>query len=117
MPDQPSDVYRNQLASQGVALWRPGPPRDVKDNVIYNNVSIGDVGFLHDGAFMRMFNVMLPWDDPSNQTFGILDPYRTLSSGPFVNIVRDDLGPQTYRSGKFSEEGNADYIYARTRGE
>ena len=33
----------------------------------YDKVSIGDVGFVLNGFFYRMFNVKLPWDDPLNQ--------------------------------------------------
>jgi len=33
----------------------------------YDKVSIGDVGYVYNGFFYRMFNVKLPWDDPLNQ--------------------------------------------------
>ena len=119
MSDPPFDVYRDQLSalSQGVALWRPSPPRDNFNNLIYTNVSIGDVGYLREGAFMRMFNVMLPWDHPSNQKLGNPDPYKTLSSGNFVNILRDDLDKEEYCSRYVSGEANTDNIHARTREE
>ena len=32
-----------------------------------DKVSIGDVGYVYNGSFCRMFNVKLPWDDPLNQ--------------------------------------------------
>ena len=70
--DTPSNVYWDQLSalSHGIALWNPDLP-----NEIFNNVSIGDVGYLHEGTFIRMFNVMLPWNHPSNRTFGDPKPY------------------------------------------
>jgi hypothetical protein len=78
----PSNVYLDQLAalSLGLALWNPSLPKS-----IYNNVSIGDVGYLQEGTFIRMFNVMLPWDHPSNGILGIPEPYEPLDSGPFAN--------------------------------
>ena len=59
---QPSNVYRERLSSlnHGLALWDPKPVEN-----LYNHISIGDVGYLlENGAFMRLFNVTLPWDDP-----------------------------------------------------
>ena len=117
MSDPPFDVYRDQLSalSQGVALWRPSPPRDTSNNPIYTNVSIGDVGYLREGAFIRMFNVMLPSNHPSNQTLGNPDPYKTLSSGPFVNILREDLNRVEEHCSRYvSAETNSENIHART---
>lgn len=61
--DPPFNVYRDQLTSlyHGLALWNPNPPK-----MIYNHVSIGDVGYVREGVFIRMFNVILPWDHESN---------------------------------------------------
>ena len=65
--DQPSIIYRSHLSShdRGLALWDPSPVENLHRQP--GHVSIGDVGYLEDGAFMRMFNVTLPWDDPSNK--------------------------------------------------
>jgi hypothetical protein len=62
--DQPWNVYREQLSSlyHGIALWEPEPVK-----AFYDKVSIGDVGYVLNGFFYRMFNVKLPWDDPLNQ--------------------------------------------------
>ena len=49
-------------------------------------VSIGDVGYVREGHLIRMFNVLLEWDDPSNYTLCEPEPYTRLDSGPFVNI-------------------------------
>lgn len=71
----PFDVYQKHLSflSQGFALWSPNPLGS-----IYDRVSIGDVGYIDEGAFVRMFNVILPWDDPSNRNFGQPDEYEPL---------------------------------------
>jgi hypothetical protein len=82
--DPPFAVYRDQLAplSHGLALWNPNPPKK-----IYNNVTIGDVGYLHGGMFIRMFNVTLPWNHPSNGILGYPEPYDPLDCGPYPNTI------------------------------
>ncbi len=63
-------------------MWNPSPR---KKNI--NNVSIGDVGYLHEGTFIRIFNVTLPWNHPSNGLVGKLEPYEPLDGGPFTNTI------------------------------
>ena len=57
--DRPFEVYQEHLSSiyHGFALWNPNPVQELYDN---GHVSIGDVGYLRDGGFIRMFNVTLP---------------------------------------------------------
>ncbi|KAI0271317.1 hypothetical protein BC834DRAFT_1030811 [Gloeopeniophorella convolvens] len=95
MPPPPAhyNVYREQLASlyHGCALWEPDPAN------IYDCVQVGDVGYLSEGYFFRMFNVLLPADDPSNQTLG--NPsYEPLNLGPFANIRESRLSQGDYYS-------------------
>ena len=82
MPNPSCNVYRDQLSSpsHGIALWDPNPLKE-----LYDRVSIGDVGYLHpsEGAFIRLFNVMLSWDDPLNHRLGIPEAYEPLDCGPF----------------------------------
>ncbi|KAF8474364.1 hypothetical protein DFH94DRAFT_126318 [Russula ochroleuca] len=111
--DQPFHVYREQLSSQyhGIALWNPNPVKRLYD---CGHVSIGDVGYLCDGDFIRMFNVTLPWDDPSNQKLGKPEEYKTLDRGRFVN-ARDGEIPQTeYNSSHVSKVENAGNVHAET---
>ena len=100
----PFTVYRDQLSSlyHGLALWKPNPPK-----TIYDKVSIGDVGYVREGVFIRMFNVMLPWDHESNRTLGEPLPYESLSCGPFANILEDPLDKGEYCSRYISAEINA----------
>ncbi|SRR6266849_7159476 len=102
--DPPFTVYRDQLSSlsHGLALWNPDPP-----NKIYH-VSVGDVGYVHEGTFIRMFNVMLPWDDPSNGILGIPEPYDRLDLGPFVNIRESRFSRGEYYSRSVTTETNVD---------
>ena len=80
----PFQTYREQLWSlyQGLPLWEPNP------GGLYERVSIGDVGYVSGGAFIRMFNVRLPWDDESNRRFGIPDRYDPLAFDD-LSIRRD----------------------------
>jgi hypothetical protein len=88
---QPSDVYLKQLTSQynGIALWNPKPIKG-----LYDHVSIGDVGYLSYGDFVRMFNVKLPWDDPSNTRFKPPKEFKSLDEDHFTNV----RGSVTYQA-------------------
>lgn len=95
---QPSNIYREQLSSQhhGLALWNPKPVDDLfKDP---GHVSIGDVGYLHNGTFMRIFNVKLPRDDPSNTSIDIPEGYMPLKGEHFHNVHRDEVCQEEYHS-------------------
>lgn len=100
----PYTIYRDQLTSlfHGHALWKPNPPK-----AIYDKVSIGDVGYVHEGGFIRMFNVMLPWDHESNGKLGKPVPYESLSCGAFANNVGDPLDKGEHCSPSVSKETNA----------
>ena len=89
MSDPPSNVYQGELSAsshwQGIALWDPSPLKQ-----FYDKVSIGDVGYLHasEGVFIRLFNVLLPWDDPWKYKLGIPESYEPLDHGPFSNTFK-----------------------------
>ena len=108
---QPSNVYREQISSlnRGLALWDPKPVED-----LYDHISIGDVGYLLDnGAFMRLFNVTLPWDDPSNILLEVPEEYKRLELGHFVNVHSSEM-----RQTQFcSHISKVDNIYANTHSE
>ncbi len=94
MPLPPYNVYREQLTSlfHGHALWDPDPTN------MYAQVSVGDVGYVREGCFFRMFNVLLDWNDPSNYTLCEPEPYTRLDLGPFVNIRESRLPRGDYYS-------------------
>jgi len=88
-PSPPFHVYQEQLSPlfNGLALWQPDP------GGVYDHVSIGDVGYISDnGAFIRMFNVALPWNHPSNKRLGEPDQYDPLILGEFTTIHRMTFG-------------------------
>jgi hypothetical protein len=108
---QPSNVYREQLSSlnHGLALWDPKPVEN-----IYNHISIGDVGYLlENGAFMRLFNVTLPWDDPSNRLLEVPEEYKRLELGCFINVRSDEMRQREY----CSRVSKVDNLYANTHSE
>ena len=109
--DTPSTVYRDQLSalSHGIALWNPAPQKK-----LYNKVSIGDVGYLHDGMFIRMFNVILPWDDPLNGVLGKPEPYDPLDYGPFANAIESHFESVDHCSRFVTTETNAGNAQAMT---
>ena len=96
--DSPDNVYREQLRSLcvGLPLWNPNPPETI------HNVAIGDVGYFHEGTFICMFNVMLPWDHPSNGNFGKPEPYKSLDCGLFPNIMERHFDRTEYYSSRVS---------------
>ena len=112
--DPPFAVYRDQLTalSHGLALWNPSPQKQ-----IYNKVSIGDVGYLHEGTFIRMFNARLPSDDPLNRTLGgpDLEDYDPLNCGLFAHTVELPFDNVDYISRFVSAESNSSRIHASLR--
>ena len=111
--DQPFNVYQEQLTSkhQGIALWNPNPFRGLYD---CGHVSIGDVGYLDDGRFVRMFNVTLPWDDPSNEKVGKPDYYKPLEQGHFVNVCNREFYEAEYQSPHVAKVENSGNVQAET---
>jgi hypothetical protein len=99
-----SKVYQDQMAtlSHGLALWDPNPLKEIHDKV-----TIGDVGYLYEGSFIRMFNVILPWNHESNRALGEPEPYESLDCGRFVNTFRRQFNRVKYYSRQVSAEENA----------
>lgn len=101
--EQPFNVYRENLSTlyHGLALWKPNPVEGV-----YNHVSIGDVGYVSGGAFIRMFNVTLPWDDDSNKAFGEPHAYDSLRLSNF-KISQERVDQIDHYSRRVIREENA----------
>jgi hypothetical protein len=55
------ETYANALITKGHGhpLWEPDPGDDP-------DVELGDVGYIHDGRFIRLFNASAGSDDPRN---------------------------------------------------
>ena len=93
------------VLSHGIALWNPDPP-----NKIFNNVSIGDVGYLQAGTFIRVFNVTFPWNHPSNRTFGDPKLYEFLDNDS-SNTLEEHFDRVEQYSRNVSAEVNASDIH------
>jgi hypothetical protein len=76
MSHWPSDAFRETLGNRypgnGCALWDPSP------GTLYDGVAVGDVGYIHEGRFLRLFNVLLPGNHPSHQNFGVPEDHKIL---------------------------------------
>ncbi|KAF8493496.1 hypothetical protein F5888DRAFT_1618017 [Russula emetica] len=98
--DQPFNIYREQLSSQyrGLALWDPNPVQGLFKDPGPGHVSIGDVGYLDNGTFMRIFNVKLPRDDPSNTFIEIPEGYKPLNREHFDNVRHSAVRQEEYQS-------------------
>jgi hypothetical protein len=108
--DHPSNIYREQLSSlyHGLGLWEPSPIKNY-----YDHISVGDVGYIDDGFFHRMFNVTLEWDDASNKKLCQPEYYKPLADDPLKNIRKSPFAKGEYFSRHISSEDNADYIGAK----
>jgi hypothetical protein len=99
---KPFKIYRKQLWQlyRELALWKPSP---VQVKGVYNPVSIGDVGYIDGGAFIRMFNATLSWDHESNKALGEPCQYEHLP-GDFA--IRDETFDKVdhYSRGVLREE-------------
>ena len=89
------DIFRGQLASKyptyGHALWEPSPPS------LHSPVEIGDVGFVREGRFIRLFNALLSADHPSHQ-FGVPEYHEPLALKLSGHVLRGILTPSYYCS-------------------
>ena len=100
------NVYQDQLTSlfHGIALWNPNPGKEsIQSKDI---VSIGDVGFLVEGAFYRIFNVMLSWNNESNTHLFSLEPFESLDCGPLADTIEAQFDKVDHYSHYVSTETN-----------
>ena len=71
------DIFRHHLWATapafGHALWDPDPGN------LYPAVEVGDVGYVREGKFHRLFNALLPEDHPSHRNFGVPDYHERLT--------------------------------------
>ena len=105
------DTFRDQLGIKypafGHALWEPNPGR------LYPPVEVGDVGFIREGKFHRLFNTLLPANHPSHQRFGVPEYYEPLRPSVADHIDSGMLSPNDFCSyGVTVSSGGLD-IFAR----
>lgn len=82
------NTYRDQIAishpAYGYALWESDPGEQ------YPPVTVGDVGYIREGTFCRLFNALLPENDQSHERFGVPDGHETLQLS-----IRDHVDHRT----------------------
>ncbi|EMD37750.1 response regulator receiver [Gelatoporia subvermispora B] len=84
-------VYAEQLfpLGHGMPLWEPEPNGT-------GEVEIGDVGYIQDGGFYRLFNATHTRDDPINLRFGCPDAFCPLVTNDRLYYMRPHaLSPGT----------------------
>ena len=90
------DTYREELLKAypgfGHALWEPDPGEQ------NTSIGVGDVGYIREGIFHRLFNALLPADHPSNETFGVPEHYEQLQPSRPNHINCGALAPNTFHS-------------------
>ena len=82
------DIYAQQLYSvkYGLALYEPDPAEE------YDHVRVGDVGFVQEGYFYRMFNVFHEADDSINSQ-GVPENFEPIEP-KFRKVVKySQIGP------------------------
>ena len=102
------DIFREQLAikypSYGHALWGQTPRSGDRP------VQVGDVGFILRGRFHRIFNSLLPADDPSHDR-GVPEHHEPLVPNRLDHIVKDTLGSGVYCPASVNSSVEADPGY------
>ncbi|KAI0298043.1 hypothetical protein B0F90DRAFT_1735852 [Multifurca ochricompacta] len=90
------DIFREQLAikypAYGHALWEPSPGE------LYCPVEVGDVGYIREGRFHRLFNALLPAKHQSHQTFGVPEYHEPLKPNTSKHIDSSTLRPNDFCS-------------------
>jgi hypothetical protein len=104
------DIFREELAikypTYGHALWQPSPRGR------YAAVDIGDVGFIREGYFRRLFSILLPANHPSHR-HGVPQHHKPLEL-PLSLSASIDTG--TLQSNNFRSNGVSDRSDDHRRG-
>ena len=95
------DIFRDQLAIKypfyGHALWEPNPGE------LYHAIEVGDVGYILQGKFLRLFNVLLPADHPSHEKSGVPESYEPLKPSIADHVDSGTLSPENFSSAGVTE--------------
>ena len=85
------EIYSQELVSlgKGYALWEPDPSSRPQ-------VELGDVGYIRDGGFHRLFNIHLQPDDPHQPSI-LPQGFEVLPSEP-SRVYSRPLRPGAYCS-------------------
>ena len=105
------DIFREQLAikfpAYGHALWEPSP------GSLYDALQVGDVGHTREGRFQRLFNILLPANDPSHQNYGVPEYHEPFQPSVPNHIDFGILRPNdSCSAGVASESGDVPPMFA-----
>jgi len=104
------DIYRERLASTypafGHALWEPYP------GVELDPVEVGDVGYIRQGKFHRLFNALLSSDHPSHHGVPLPDHHEPLIPNVSNHIDRGVLKHDHYCSTGVTAETEREDVHA-----
>ncbi|KAF8269283.1 hypothetical protein EI94DRAFT_1015440 [Lactarius quietus] len=104
------NTFRDQLAiahpAFGYALWEPDPGEQ------YPPVEVGDVGFVRQGKFHRLFNALLPANHPSHRRFGVPEHYEPLQPSVPDHIDHGTLNPNNFCSYGVTVESGESGLFA-----
>lgn len=80
------EIYARELGQlqHGEALWVPEPNG-------YDEARVGDVGYIADGVFNKLFNVIATADDPINLGFEVPDDFEPLVLRPNTLYKNDNF--------------------------
>ncbi|KZT25674.1 hypothetical protein NEOLEDRAFT_1064514 [Neolentinus lepideus HHB14362 ss-1] len=83
------DIYNTQLAclNYGRATWEADPKANGEDHA----VQVGDVGYMRNGGFHRLFNILQEKDHAWNQSLGVPDDFKPLKSMGKIIFARSPL--------------------------
>ena len=91
-------IYRDRLATTypafGHALWEPNP------EVGQGPVEVGDVGYVREGKFIRLFNALLPASDASHEGISLPEYYK-----PLVIDIPNSVSTSTFRPNQYCSAG------------
>ena len=101
------NIFRHHLAVKlpalGHALWEPSPW-----NLYPYAVKVGDVGYIRQGRFHRLFNVFLPANHPSHRNFGVPEYHEQLTLNMEEHIGNSRLSPHNFCSAGVNEGAESD---------
>jgi hypothetical protein len=102
------DIFREQLAikypASGHALWEPSPRRG------QDRVQVGDVGFIREGEFHRLFNALLSADHPTHDELGVPQYHEPLVPSVSNHISKSVLSCNHYCSVDVTMETEPDHL-------
>lgn len=107
------ELFRQELARKyhiyGHALWDPNPGE------LYPPVEIGDVGYIREGKFHRIFNALLPEDHPTHANFGTPEYHEPLQLPMVEHIDTVIIKPKHFCSAEVSVVSGGLNIFSSPR--